>query len=396
MEKAITTKRLAFENIRRKPFRTAALITLTSLSAAVLFGSLIITSSLKSGIKGFKNRLGADLMVVPQGYEGQLENILLNGKPNYFYMDKNAEEVIRGVQGVKEASGQFYLTSLSESCCDFPIQIIGFEPESDFLIQNWAKTRVHSQKNGETIFAGSNISTPHNEVKFFGQQHKITSRLSKSSTGMDNAIYTDMTTLQNIFEDAKNRGFGFISDGDTNNKISSVFVKLQADAKADSTALRIKSALPEVQVITGSSFISNLAERISAFVIFPQALSILILLITIFTLGIVFSLIANERVKEYSILRVLGANSGTLKKLLLFEAGSIGFFGAIIGIFVSALIVLPFNLLISEKIGLPFSLSNPLVIVVFALISFAVTVLAALISALYSAIKISKKEVIFK
>ncbi len=396
MEKAITTKRLAFENIRRKPFRTAALITLTSLSAAVLFGSLLITSSLKSGIRGFKNRLGADLMVVPKGFEGQLESILLNGQPNYFYMDKNAEEIIRSIPGVKEASGQFYLTSLSESCCDFPIQIIGFEPESDFLIQNWAKTKVRPQKDRETIFAGSNISTPHNEVKFFGQQHKITTHLSKSSTGMDNAIYTDMETLQNIFDDAKNRGFGFISDGDSNNKISSIFVKLQADAKADSTALRIKSALPEVQVITGSSFISNLAERISAFVIFPQTLSAFVLLITIFTLGIVFSLIANERFREYSILRVLGADSSTLKKLLLFEAGSIGFFGAIIGIFVSALIILPFNFLISEKIGLSFSLSNPLVIAGFALFSFVLTVLSALLSALYSAIKISKKEVIFK
>ena len=396
MEKAITTKRLALENIRRKPFRTAALITLTSLSAAVLFGSLIITSSLKSGIKGFKNRLGADLMVVPKGYEGQLENILLNGEPNYFYMDKSSEELIRSIQGVKEVSGQFYLTSLSESCCDFPIQIIGFEPDSDFLIQNWARTKVRPQKGSEYIFAGSNISTPKNEVKFFGQQHKITSRLSKSSTGMDNAIYTDMTTLQNIFEDAKNRGFGFISDGDTNSKISSVFIKLQADAKPDSTALRIKTALPEVQVITGNSFISNLSERISAFVIFPKALSALVLLITIFTLGIVFSLIANERFKEYSILRVLGADSSTLKKLLLLEAGAIGLFGAIIGIFISALIILPFNFLISEKIGLPFSLSNPLVIIEFIFISFILTILAALLSALYSAIKISKKEVIFK
>ena len=156
MEKAITIKRLALENIRRKPFRTAALITLTSLFAAVLFGSLIITSSLKGGIKGFKNRLGADLMIVPKGYEGQMENILLNGEPNYFYMDKSAEEIVRTVQGVKEASGQFYLTSLSESCCDFPIQIIGFEPDTDFLIQNWAKTKVRPQKGSE--YSDSSVS----------------------------------------------------------------------------------------------------------------------------------------------------------------------------------------------------------------------------------------------
>ncbi|MBR6341815.1 MAG: ABC transporter permease, partial [Treponema sp.] len=68
MEKALTTRVLAFENIKRKPYRTAALITVVALSAAVLFANFIITSSLKGGIKGLKNRLGADLMIVPQGY----------------------------------------------------------------------------------------------------------------------------------------------------------------------------------------------------------------------------------------------------------------------------------------------------------------------------------------
>ena len=92
MEKALTTRVLAFENIKRKPYRTAALITVVALSAAVLFANFIITSSLKGGIKGLKNRLGADLMIVPQGYESQMENVLLSGEPNYFYMDKSIEK----------------------------------------------------------------------------------------------------------------------------------------------------------------------------------------------------------------------------------------------------------------------------------------------------------------
>ena len=395
MEKALTTRVLAFENIKRKPYRTAALITVVALSAAVLFANFIITSSLKGGIKGLKNRLGADLMIVPQGYENQMENVLLSGEPNYFYMDKSIENVVQGIQGVGQVSSQFYLTSLSESCCDFAIQIIGFDPQTDFIVQNWAE-KNKTGTNQALFYAGSNIITERGDVTFFGSPHHITSKLSKSGSGMDNAIYTDLNTLQQIFEDAKTKGFGFISDGDTSNKISTIFVKLADGAKADSTALRIKTALPQVQVIQGGSFISNLGDRIAGFLIFPRVLSLLILLISVFTLAVVFSLIVNERIKEYSILRVLGADSSSLKKLIVSEAGAIGLIGSAAGLFLAALTILPFNVIISEKIGLPFALANPLAITGLALTVGALSTLSCLAAAFYSTIKISKKEVIFK
>ena len=395
MEKAITISGLAFSNIKRKPYRTAALIAISALSAAVLFASFILSSSLNGGIENFKKRLGADLMVVPEGYAAQMESVLLNGEPNYFYMDKAAEEIVRDIQGVEKASAQFYLTSLSESCCDFPVQIIGFDPETDFIVTPWAKGKIKAA-GSEMIFAGHNVNVLKNEVTFFAQKHKVSAKLSKSGSGMDNAIYTDLPTLQHIFEDAKQKGFGFISDGDTSTKTSAVFVKLNPDAKADSTALRIREALPGVQVIKGGAFISTLAEKISSFLIFPKILTALFLLITVFTLATVFSLIVNERNREYSILRVIGADSTTLKKLIFQEAFFIGTFGAVTGVFFGALVVLPFNNLIAEKLSLPFALSIPALIVVFAFVTFAISVAACVISAIFAATKISRQETVFK
>ena len=87
-------------------------------------------------------------MIGPEGSEQELEGILLYGSPNYFYMDKNIEEIIRSVDGVQTASSQTYLASVSESCCDFPVQLIGFDPETDFIIQPWAKKSF--KKNDRT------------------------------------------------------------------------------------------------------------------------------------------------------------------------------------------------------------------------------------------------------
>ncbi|MDY6397536.1 MAG: ABC transporter permease [Treponema sp.] len=385
-------KSLALSNLSRKAYRTVLTATLIALSSAVLFASLVLSQSLKSGIAGLRSRMGADLLVVPEGYEKGAENILLSGEPNYFYMERKVLDSVRAVEGVENASGQFYLTSLSESCCDFPIQIIGFEPESDFVIQNWAKSRVKTGTNEDFLLSGSNVNLTKGSVKFFGNEHKISARLSKSGTGMDNVIFCDFASLERIFEDASSRGFGFISDGDTKNKLSTVLVKISPDSSADAVALRIKKVLPGVHVIVGEKFIRNFSEKLSAIFVFLYSISILLFLITIISLALVFSITINERRREFSILRVLGANRSLLCSVLFWEAGILGAGGSILGIGLSALIVIPFNALIAEKLGLPFAMSGPGWILAFAGAVFVVTVLSCLISAANGAVRVSKIE----
>lgn len=385
-------KSLAFSNLSRKAYRTVLTAALVALSAAVLFASLVLSSSLNGGIDGLRSRMGADLLVVPKGYEKGAENILLSGEPNYFYMDRTVLDSVRSVEGVEKASGQFYLTSLSESCCDFPVQIIGFEPESDFVVQNWAKSRIKTELNGEVLLSGCNVTAEQGSVRFFGSQHKVSARLSKSGSGMDNVIFCDMASLQNIFDDARTKGFGFISDGDTKNKLSTVLVRLAPDASADSVALRIKGAVPGVQVIVGEKFIRNFSEKLSAFLVFLYSISALMFLITIISLALVFSITINERRREFSILRVLGANRSTLRSVLFYEAAVLGAGGAALGIGLSALIIIPFNALISQKISLPFAMSGARQILAFSGAVFLVTVLSCLISAVNGAVRISKIE----
>lgn len=385
-------KSLALSNLSRKAYRTVLTVALVTLSSSVLFASLVLSQSLKSGIAGLRSRMGADLLVVPNGYERGAENILLSGEPNYFYMDRSVLDSVRLIEGVEKASGQFYLTSLSESCCDFPIQIIGFEPESDFVVQNWAKNRIKNDLSGEVLLSGCNVSLEKGSVKFFGSQHCISSRLSKSGTGMDNVIFCDMASLQHIFDDAKNRGFGFISDGDTKNKVSTVLVRLAPDATPDAVALRIKSSNPDVQVIVGEKFIRNFSEKLSSFLIFLYSIALLVFLVTIISLALVFSITINERRREFSILRVLGANRSFLRSVLFYEAGILGAGGSILGIGLSALVIIPFNAVISQKISLPFAMSSFWQIIVLAALVFIVTLLSCLLSALKGAVRVSKIE----
>ena len=78
--------------------------------------------------------------------------------------------------------------------------------------------------------------------------------------------------------------------------------------------------------------------------------------------------------------------------MLFYEAAVLGAGGAALGIGLSALIIIPFNALISQKISLPFAMSGARQILAFSGAVFLVTVLSCLISAVNGAVRISKIE----
>jgi len=390
MNNSLTIKTIAIKNLTQRKYRTALLLSLIGLSAAVLFTVFILVTSLFLGIKSVEERLGADLLVVPEEYENQVQAVIMSGQPNYFYMDKKVEQIVASVSGVAAVSSQFYLTSLSESCCDFPIQLIGFDSDTDFVVKSWIGKSV---KNTEgALFAGAGVPVENESVRFFGQSHQVSSILAKTGSGMDYAVYTDKQTLQSIFEDARAKGFAFISDGDVNSKISTVLVKLEEGAKIDSTILKIKMAVPGVKVIESDRMLKNNGKTLSSLLSFLYALVAVFLIVTIFTLAFVFSLSINERLKEFSVLRTLGATRKKLSAIVVLEAVIIGFAGGLSGIILSSLIVFPFNAVIAQKISLPFIVPQIELLAAFAVITFVVAVVSSVLASLKGAIRIAGFE----
>ena len=184
--KPLTTGRLAISNLRRKPLRTAGLITIVALVAFVLFAGGILSTSMRNGLESMRARLGADLMVVPLGYDEGVEGIILKGEPTYFYFDKYVEQDLEKVEGVKSVSAQFFLTSLNQDCCSIPVQFIGFDPETDFSIQPWI-SEVYSEevKDGELIIGSDIKADENNKLKFFGEEYSVAAKLEKTGTGLD-------------------------------------------------------------------------------------------------------------------------------------------------------------------------------------------------------------------
>ena len=139
--KKLTVIELAKQNLKRKPFRTVSLIVLTAVLAFSLFSGSFLVKSLNGGMQSLSNRLGADIIVVPQGYDSKIESALLRGEPNSFYFKSEVVDRLKKIEGVDLASPQLFIATLSAGCCSFPLQVIGIDFDSDFNIKPCSKDR---------------------------------------------------------------------------------------------------------------------------------------------------------------------------------------------------------------------------------------------------------------
>lgn len=398
--KKLSSLSIALSNLSYKINRTLSMLLLTSLCAASVFACVVLSYGLKNGINTIQKRLGADLMIVPKGAEQKMQSVLISGEPNYFYIEKEIAEKINQIEGVEKVTSRFYLTSVSEDCCDFPVQIVGFEPETDFVISPWIEESFppDSKKFTEEFYTegcvvtGSNVLTQKDGVRFFGKTHPVSDKLSKSGAGIDNAVFVSMNTLKEIYDDAKERGFGFISDGKAGSKVSAVFVRLSEGAKADSTAVKITSRIPNVSVVKRDAVFSEISSSLDSVFFILKILAVSVTLFTVISLAIIFPLAVSSRTAEFSILRILGAAHKKCAKILLYEALFISVAGGLSGIALACLLVFPFCTAIDSALSVPLVFPPPAILFLTGCAVLLAVIFAVLLSALKSIIAVSKLE----
>lgn len=388
---------LAIKNVRKKYQRTVGLSLATSMLAFVLFAGAVLTGNLENGLKVVSSRFGADIMVVPAGYDGEMQNILLGSEPRYFYFDKSIHSKIEKCRGVEKVSSQLYLISSSRGCCAGEVQFVGIDYDSDFVIKPWiTKVYPNALKKGELILGNNvvfNESSP--QIKFYGQIYSIVAVLDKSDSGMDNTIYASMETVRDMYLAAKSRGFRFKEELDIERSISSVLVKVGKEYSKDEVKFFVEKAVGRksgVQVMSTENIVHKMENQITHFILYIRLLQGFVFFFAVITLSMLFTVTIRERAREFATLRAIGATRRFTQSIVLSEASIICTLSALLGIATASLFLFPFSLAIGKSIGLPYvslPLLKMLLIVVAVLL---VTVLAGILASLQAAIKTGKAE----
>ena len=139
----LTPNKIALHNITKHSFRSVIFFLLAVISSACIFGVGFFNKNISSGIGQVKGRIGADLIAVPADYNDDAKDALFAGDACTMFFKSDPEEQISNTDGVAQVSSQLYLETLSFSCCSASgIQIIAFDPDTDFSVSTWTSKEM--------------------------------------------------------------------------------------------------------------------------------------------------------------------------------------------------------------------------------------------------------------
>ena len=384
---------LAFRNVKGRPGRTAALVILTLLMAASIVCGTLTVRSLQTGLNALEARLGADIMVVPASAASKqsFENIVLQGSKGYFYMDSSYYDKVAARDGIDKISSQIFLASASAGCCSVPLQIIGYDPETDFTVTPWIRRSAGGELKDLDVVVGNDLSVfVGNTITFYGVTCNVAAKLDKTGTDLDTAVYTNTNTIKKLIASSVSLGMNEFSDIDPDKVVSCVLIKVADGYSVDEVLNDLNLHVRRTKAFKTKDMISGVSDSLIG-----VSDMIGVLMCAVWVLGLVILFIAvylsvNGRKKEFAVLRVMGASRKKLSGLVIQETLIITLTGAVIGTALGLLLILPFSSLIEESTGLPFLVPDAFSVAVCAVLALAVSVLAGIISALYSARRISR------
>lgn len=393
--RTITLKRLPLENMKRKPLRTSALIVVAACLSAIFFGGSLLSMNLAQGLNSMRERMGADIMVIPQGTHTKAEALLTNGGSSTFYFTNNIEDLVRRSPGVQKASAQTYISSLSAGCCAEKLQIIGFDPNSDFVIGPWIYAQHKKTLQKGEMIAGANVLVSYlHTVRLFGHQWPVVAQLAKTGTSIDNSVFVRRESVPQVVEYSTKVHHTAIPKEYAKKAISAVLVKISKGYSAKQVAENIRktTGIPSIGIVFPGGITATTQANLG---VVTRTLTLVIAafwIVGMLVLIAVFATSVNERKKEFASLRILGVNRTMLLSIVAHESAILGFVGGVIGVAFASLILFPYSSLIAQQVQLPYLEVTALPVIVLMIVSVMLATMVVIVASVLTTWRIAIRE----
>jgi putative ABC transport system permease protein len=328
-------------------------------------------------------------MVVPKEAEVNARKLLLSGDPSLFYMDKSIEGQVRKTEGVARASSQVFLKTAEYKCCATGnMFIIGFDPKNDFTIMPWLSTM--SKRNIEANEAVTGMAVTiyalGSKALIYGSYLNIIGLLEE--TGMkflDDSVFLPYEAIEKMRENSKSKDVKELNF--TNGQISDVLVQVDPEYSAERVAIFIEYNIDGVKAIVTDQVISAVRKQLFVLIRSIIIISIVLWIMALLLIGVIFSMIVNERQREIGLLRAMGAKRSHIFKIILTEASVLSAIGGIAGIAVGGVGLYLFKGFIRSSLSIPYLWPSPLEYTWLISFCFILSMVTGLLAVMYPAAK---------
>ena len=385
-----TTLKIIYTNFWSHPVRSLGLVILTAIASVTLLSGVIFSKSLDAGFEQLSSRMGADLLIVPYGVDIQNQSILLQGDFNHHTLPREVLDFVQKLPGVTAASPQFYISTLSASCCDKKVNIIGFDPKTDFTIKPWIRKTYKNDFIPGSVIVGSDIQIENGEkIKFFDKEFTIVGTLEPLGNKLDQTIFADVETVELLRQAAASKGYNISSEGGP----SSILANFEEGTDFEKISQKIQEQFDDLQVIQRKNIFDNVIATARSFKIAVWLIAGFFLFTVIAVIYIAFTVSTNERKREFATLLIIGATRKKLADIVLGESLLASGSGAIAGTLFGAVGIISFRFLIQENLQIPFLLPNISAIILTIVGALFIPVIAGVGASYHIAKKIGNIDV---
>lgn len=385
---------LALRNIRGSAFRSWAVALCALLVAGFALSTTMVMRGAENSIELVTSRLGADIVVVPEGSQTKVESALLMGTPAKVWMPQDNLKKIEAIPGVAAVSPQLYLSTLHEAaCCTVSdMFLVAYDPATDFAIQPWLREKLGGTLGLGEVVGGTHVYVPAGEqnIKLYGYFVTLRANLEPTGTGIDQTMFMTFDTARDMARISRSRAEKplEIPEG----QISAALVKAAPGADPHDIALRIMQEVPDVTPIQSPDLFKSYRAQMSGLLTTVLAFLVVTWLLSMAFIGLVFSMATNERKRELGVLHALGASRRFVFKSLITEASTLALAGGAVGMALAVLSTYLFRTLIVKSLGITFILPSPGALAVLLVMGLVIAMFTVLLAAALPAYRVSRQD----
>jgi putative ABC transport system permease protein len=341
-------------------------------------------------------RLGADMMVVPEGALTNITASLLVVEPSELVLDADvlakaqltslgriaAQKIVR-----VEHSG---IGSHHESA-----DLIGFQPERDFTVQPWLSEKLNRPlQAGDVILGAARDGVLGSQLLIFGKPHVVYGRLGRTGVGThERGVFMSFATLDALSEGIVGHGAkpAVLAPG----KVTGFLAELAPGATPLQARFAILSNVKGVKVVAGDTTLSGIRQGLAALLDGILALMVLMFISTALMVSVLFSAIVTERRSELGLLKAIGARRGQVLGVMVTEAVLATGIGGILGVVLGVLVMRLFErslVYYLENVGVPFLWVDLPRTIAFAVGAIVLASIIGVLGVLYPAWRASRRD----
>jgi putative ABC transport system permease protein len=327
------------KEVRGKLLRTAASGGAIAILVGILLSTMLLTSGAAYSISSTKDKLGADLIVVPRqsslsaqpfytlvytGISGGSSGATAFTIPPY--LDGGVTQQISSVPGVKEATPQLLVTYFlpSGGCGGLDVvYVVGADTTNNFVLDSWLPNNVTQALGGNGAVAGAEVpdfSQLPAQGLFYGVQLERQAILPRTGTFIDHVIFVSMDTAKRMlqWQSAGNdpTKVGMQPLGFTQGEISAVFVKLNEGLNPTDESSAVTAGVSGVKAYALDSIAKAAGVQYSGLLSIFSFSGALVWVGSLALVATVAALATNERRGEIGVIRTLGGSRGFIRRMV--------------------------------------------------------------------------------